>query len=583
MARVRSVYKDGGAPNQLWMMRRTNELLYTYDVVASFGFLSEADHQEFKKHAIATAKKAIGDDPARFPSKKAPNPWGREWKTGYATNNRWTDQFIVGALVGMSFPDHPLAEAWVDYAIEQTRYQLDNGVWDGAWNEVPRYHDWTVLLYGGLFKSLKRRTGVDFFQDQKVKQLLDWYVRFSSSLVSFPETSKHNLAGEPTPPVWGDSNYGRLPFAACAFYAPQYAETDPDFSKRLMWMWRRAGSPMRSGWHFNLAFPMLADPRLPDEPQVLGSALCRKPGYVLLRSGFNTPDETVVYMRGGQRGGWHPRSDLGSVDLFSRGIPLALGSQAGPYSDPVGIEWNRSQQSNNVVVFGDKSRDRRESSGTILAWRSTPQTDYVVADCSRSGKDDSSFSWRRHLLLVKEPDYLVIWDEIASSLPSEYYLHTTAESLEWEDHRIVSHTAYNADLDVLVLLPSDKLLPKEKEGRFGCWLDDNPKKKSDPYPFWRLKYLILPAKPDGDFLTILHPKKPDGPTIDATLLSSSQQKVLFRVELDSNADLIDLGPEGVGFKRIDAPGLSLPMGVDGNVEPGALFFTALPVQGGSAL
>ena len=39
---------------------------------------------------------------------------------------------------------------------------------------------------------------------------------------------------------------------------------------------------MQDGWHFNLIFPMLADPALPDAPQKLGSDFTEKFGYVLM-------------------------------------------------------------------------------------------------------------------------------------------------------------------------------------------------------------------------------------------------------------------------------------------------------------
>lgn len=571
VSRFRKVFADERIAN-LQRMRRTNELSYAYDVVASFGYLTEAEKGEFKETVVAFAKKCVGGDPARFPSKEHPNPWGREWKKGYSTNNRWTDQFLVAGLAGLNFPEHPLAEPWVRYAIEQTHHQLDHGILEGAWNETTRYHNWTLLLYATWFQALKRRTGVDFFQHPKTKQLLDWYVRFSSPLVRLPGTTKRTPAGEPTLPAWGDANYGPL-FEACGMLAPQYVETDPAFSKRLMWIWRRAGSPIRGGQHLDLGFPVMVDPRLPDEPQVLGSAFCRTLGYVLFRSGFNTPQETVVMMRGGQKGRWHQRSDLGSFDLFSHGVPLVLGSQSGDYGSKKTIEWNRSQKSNNTVVFGGTSRSRFDS-GTMLTWRSTPQADYAAADLSKDGE----FSWRRHLLLMKNPDYVVIWDELDSEQAAEFYLHTTAEKLIWHDHRVVSQTAYDATLDVHVLLPPEKLKPNEKEGRFGQWIaksgkiEEDLSKKRDPYPFYFLKYFTLPAEPGEDFLTVLHPKKPEAKPLAVTLISSSDTGVRLRVTAEAQAQEIAISRKrGATITQEGRPALVLQKGVAGDAEPGVRF------------
>jgi len=564
------VRKMIGIDPHLIRYRRFNEILYHYDIVDSFGYLTKEEEKEFKDDVIRVAKYYIGDDPAKFPSPKTPNN-NIEFKTGFGTCNRWPDTFLGAALVGLNFPDLPLSKPWVKYACEQTQYMLAHGNWDGAWNEVPRYHNWTMLLTSTLFDVLKRRAGVDFYQDPNTKAMLDWYVRFSSPLVRFPETSKLNPKGEPTLPVWGDSSYGN-DFYTCAMYAPQYVTTDPALSKRLMWMWRRAGSPFNT--FMGLGFLSLANPTLPDAPQTLGSDLCKKFGLVLMRSGFNTPDETVVYMRGGDQSITHMRSDLGSIDLFSQGIPLALGSESGPYSPE--IEWNRSQQSNNDVVFGGESRDRRECRGKIDAFYTSPAVDYVVADCSRpAGKSVPAakvIHWRRHLLLVKQPDYLVVWDEISSPMPSEWFLHTTAEKLTWGRNLVTSHTAYNADLDIHVLLPSSPLAPNEKEGRFGEAKEDPQHPGQYPgkpalYPFNTLKYFSLPAKPGEDFLTILHPRKPNGSPLATSVVSASKKLISIRVNNGAGSDLISLGTDGASFQRGSTAAIMIPMKVEQPVNP----------------
>ena len=557
----------GPGKNPLWKQRRVNELLYKYDTIASFGFLSPEEQQEFEKNAVEFAKYSIGDDPLKFPSPQSPSTNSiLEFPQGFSTCNRWPDRFLGAALVGLNFPDQPLAKDWVKYACQQIRFMLEKGNWDGSWNEVPRYHNWTLILFSTLFEALQRRTGVDFYQDPNTKALLDWYVRFSSPLVRFPETSKRNPKGEPTTPVWGDSNYGPM-FQACAIFAPHYATTDPEFSKRLMWMWRRAGSPPMVGWNFDLYSPMLMDPTLPDAPQILGSDLSKKMGLVLLRSGFDTPDETMVFMRGGDQSVTHKRADLGSIDFFSQGIPLALGSQSGPYVGTE-IEWNRSQISNNDVVFGKKPRVPRECNGKIDAFFTSPEVDYAVADCSRPAgrfvKPEDAFHWRRHLLLVKNPDYLVVWDEISSPMSSEWYLHTTGEKLIWGKDLITSKTAYNADLDIHVLSPSDPLIPNETEGIFGI-----KGQREAPYPFDTLKYFSIPAKADEDILTVLHPRKPDGAPITATLVSKSKEKVTLKVNHSNSTDLITIGKDGATFQRDTAPLITIPMAIREPVKPTA--------------
>lgn len=222
------------------------------------------------------------------------------------------------------------------------------------------------------------------------------------------------------------------------------------------------------------------------------------------------------------------------------------------------------------MVFGGKSRDRRECNGTLEAFCSHPEVDYAAADCSRPADKRvtaaEAFHWRRHLLLAKRPDYLVVFDEIASTLPAQWYLHTTAERLVWDKHRVTSNTAYNASLDIHVLLPPRELTPDEKEGVFG-----EPAKKSagreesirdGQYPFYRLKYVSIPAEPSQSFLTVLHPRKPDGSPLGARLISSSGNRVVLQITLDGQTDQIMLSAQGATFQRGNSPAINLPMQIN---------------------
>lgn len=594
LARVREVFtKDGkpgfGTPNGLTQKRRTNELLYDFDVVASFGYLKPEEIQEFKDHVVRCVGIFIGNDPARFPCKATPNPESQEeYRTGFAPQNRWTDAFMTAGLAGLTFSDLPQAKAWVQYAIQQTEDQLKTGNLDGAWFEVPRYHNWTLLLWSGWLAALKNRTGVDLYENHNLQQLADWQVRFSSPLVRFPKLIQQNPEGIPCNPAWGDSDYENG-FELCGIYGSAYSKTNPELSKRLMWMWRRADSPYQNGWHFNLIFPMLVDPSLPDAPQTLGSVFSKTLGYIGLRSGFNTPDETWVTMRAGKAHN-HKRNDLGSIDIFSHGFPLACGAQSGPYKMPE-LEWNRWVGANNAVAFVGNEKDGTPTnpnpyvdipglqsvpSGTPLAFFTSPTVDYAVADCSRpqrrSVPAENAFKWIRHLVLVKQPDYLVVWDQCDSPMATKWFLHTTASEFLWEQAMVTSKTNFGVDLDVHVLSPSEPLTPNAKEGPFGGWGYTDPKAaKADPspYPFKMLKYFALDAKPNTDFVTVLQPRKSDAPKLNAKLVSQTKEQIVVSVALADRTDLITLTPKGGTYQRGDAAPVILPLTAPQSMEPDA--------------
>ena len=564
--------------------RRHSEAIYAYDIIAALGFLTDADKAEFQKMMARAAAVFVGPDPAHFASAKTPLTTKVESPKGFNACNRWTDSYVLAGLYGLEFPDAPFAHEYVRYAVMQTEFQLDHAIWPGgAWAEVPRYHNAALMIWIGWFDALKRRTEIDYFQDPRVKQLVDWPVRFSSGLVRFPEMVKTNHQGEPTTPAWGNSNYGKEAFSTCAMYAPFYAGSDPAFSKRLMWMWRRSGSPNQLGWQFDNVFPQIADPSLPDEPQTLGSAYSREPGYVLLRSGFDTPDETVVTMRGGACAN-HRRDDLGSIDIFSHGIPLACGAQSSAYKGPE-MFWNRWVGANNAVAFVGPPVAEKPANpwitepnlqsvhvGKPLAFFNSPTVDFAAADCSRPEgrftKSADAFTWIRHLVLVKQPDYLVVWDRCTSPMASKWFLHTTAEKFEWKPGLIVSHTGYGADLDIHVLSPQGDLQRDEKEGPFGSWDYQSKKGKRDPYPFTMLKYITLNAAPNVDYVTVLHPRKSDGAPMTATPVSQSKDEVVVKVNLVERTDRITLTKHGGSYQRGEAVPVALPMTVPGDFEPG---------------
>lgn len=170
--------------------------------------------------------------------------------------------------------------------------------------------------------------------------------------------------------------------------------------------------------------------------------------------------------------------------------------------------------------------------------------------------------------MVKQPDYLVVWDQCTSPMASKWFLHTTASRFDWKPGLIVSHTEYGADLDIHVLSPGGDLTPDEKEGPFGDWEYDTKKGKSDPYPFTMLKYITLSAAPGVDYVTVLHPRKIDGAPLKATLVSQSKDKIVIRVEISGRTDTIKLMPHGGTCQRGSSAPVTLPMTTPGDFEPG---------------
>jgi hypothetical protein len=92
--------KQFGDPKVIPPYRRYSEAIYAYDVIASFGYVTEQDKADFRTMMVRGATHYIGDDPAKFPSKATPLNDGIEYPTGFANGNRWVGANNDVAFVG---------------------------------------------------------------------------------------------------------------------------------------------------------------------------------------------------------------------------------------------------------------------------------------------------------------------------------------------------------------------------------------------------------------------------------------------------------------------------------------------------
>lgn len=113
--------------------------------------------------------------------------------------------------------------------------------------------------------------------------------------------------------------------------------------------------------------------------------------------------------------------------------------------------------------------------------------------------------------------------------------------------------------------------PNEKQGRFGSAMEDPQhlgmfKGKADPYPFNKLKYFAIPANPGEDFITVLHPRKPGGTQIIATLVSSNKQASILKIIHGNTTDRVTVRNDGASFQRDTFPAIVIPMRIQNTTK-----------------
>lgn len=537
--------------------RRLVEDLTRYDIALGLGLATDAQKNQMRSLALDFVHTTFGTSQANFP------------QVGVNNGNLWLENVIALGFTALNFPDESDAQMWITQAVAYMDYEIGAEFLDGAARESPRYHDWEMLHLSNFLTALKRRTGVDRYDNPALKQAIEWYARFASPPLSVANS-------QPIIPAWGDATYSETAgkqFYSPALFAPAYATRDPYFSARLMYWWKRAGSPDYTQQAFRLTNPQILDPRLPDSPQAARTSFYSPAlGEAVLRIGSEDPDEMTATFICGPPGISHENSDNGHIDLFAFGVPLALDSMSGPY-DASNDTWNSRVMAHNTVSFqGQDPTGNETPNGTFNAFGSSDIADYVV------GNTKYGTTSVRHVVFVK-PDYLVVWDQCAAKNYSDFWMHTPAQSLEWQSHKVISHTPWNVDLDVDFLLPSDSipqptipaanptsdyttrntvasaatdpgapaLYTTQGEGRFGEWTnpDDNSLGRN-PFTFKRQTFFTVRAPAaNGHYLTVWHPRKVGvTPALTTTLLSATSTSVTLTVDFNGRTDTIAIDTNG---------------------------------------
>lgn len=520
-------------------LRGIRRSLLLYDLVTSYGYLTPDQVREYRDTLVRSIEFALGPDAAH------PRITPRQ---NFRMMNIWTDIVAAAGLVGLAFPELPQARGWTEFAVGEINWQFERGVWDGCWHESPRYHAAMLEITGMFFHVLERRTGVSLFPHPQYKAMLDWFVRFQTPLDKVAGATLGRPDGVALLPGIGDASWTNVSFGVAAMFAPHYAQTDPRLAARIMWTWQRAGRPF-DGDSVEWA-RVLIDPTLRAEPQVLGSDSSPGKGYVMMRSGFNTPEEIWFLLRCGNatRAG-HDNADWNAFNLYAYGVPLALDSASGAYSDPRHKAWHDKAVAHNTVVFGERSQERKD--GRVLQWSSRAEVDYSVSDASVPAGVDKFI---RHVLFVK-PSYFVIWDEIAATESSRWMLHTPATKFEWAEHRVRCLTPWTAALDVDVIWPRTPLKPGTEKGKYSDWKEGQIQR--DPHPFQYQDYFGIPNEAGRDFLIVLHPCKPGDPGLAVRDVGQPGRPAL-EIEHEGRTDRIDLRPDGAEVRLGDRPTLRLP-------------------------
>lgn len=523
--------------------RPVRDMAFVYDLIASSPAMSVEDRR-FCRRAFAFLAEAMSNHDYWI-TKEQGIPRGNV--------NFHSDWFTCITVVAALLPGHPRYDEWLRAGEQEMDDELERNVCPGgAWTEAPNYHGYTIHFLMLAMRAMQNAGYKDYTQDQRLRDTMTFLLEMQT-----PHDIRAHHAMLPT---MGDttSYYHSQSLQVVFAWMATLSKQDPEFAGRMMYAWERTGHMLvgvhnlgpGAGWTFPLT---LVDPSIPSvAPQpVLQSK--RFPGFgVILRNNNGTDHESMVWYKHGIAGG-HYDQDEGTFHWYARGIPLSLdfGSMYQPsisqpwYHNTLAFDhkcvWNPGDVSSLVSFDG---LDYLASQITVRNVQAQPE---IPGDPVPAGMDDSIkhavefVAWRRQLIMVKGPDYLVLRDDLKdgwNQVGTEWAIQVLADKVQVTPGRAEFVGQLGMDLAVVFADPAQAKLAT------GEWSH-----KGQNYPDWMTEFPMGPMgerqislhayqPANGNYLAVLFPYKHEGEA-PARITPLSAHTV--RVEHPGGDDLVFFG------------------------------------------
>ena len=284
-----------------------------YDQVLASGFLSPKEKARLKAGIALFANWLWDDDQYPFQTGDSGQDFiarvnmGNANMVGQWMGARGTYTWFIASHPAMA-PRLKAPAGRVDSAVPFMGQVSDFG----APSACPRYAGTLTPIHNVVMQ--RRMLGhKDWETDPKLPRLAEWYLNMMTPADARFGGLRANIVDGDSHPCDGAPLLGEMG-TACA-------GSHPALSRRLLWMWRANGR-RHSG--FYASSHLRINEALPDEDPRLGNAAF--PGYcAVLRSAWNTPQETSVHCIMGDFYRDHRGSSSGELIIYAMGVPLSLG------------------------------------------------------------------------------------------------------------------------------------------------------------------------------------------------------------------------------------------------------------------
>jgi len=438
-----------------------------FDLVVNSGAFTEEERLSFLRKFAFIAEVASTRD-----------AWPRpESGLGFPNPNFHADYLTGKGISAALLAGHPRQQEWMEYAIEEAAaflrsYHLPSG----CANEAATYQFVSLGYILMLATAVRHAGGDDLF-------MVEPMMKKSFEYLAATQTPRDPRAGFCIVPTVGHvTSYGWCQSlqAYFAWAAKATAGSDPQFSRRMMAAWRRAGSPAISlhDWANDAIWwqPLcLMDRTLPAEPDPTHHQSKLHGGFgAIFRTVHDNEEEGYLLVKMGPARG-HYDADEGSLLWYAYGRPL-LADFGCQYNPNIQCAWLH-----NRISF-DRWNEEHGSCFTISANSSGGGVDYLCGEMvvdhlfrwedwpiRRTDVDHRLFpdprsidpvTWRRQVLYLHACEGVVILDEIEGSQPTDWNLQVLAEEgrvRESEGDLASVHFTgqFGVDLDVHISRPVD--------------------------------------------------------------------------------------------------------------------------------
>ncbi len=305
---------------------------------------------------------------------------------------------------------------------------------DGGWPEGPGY--WNYATRYNVYFLAGMKTAVDTDLGLSATPGFPQTGMFRIHFVG-PTGQTFNFADAGS----GAGSAAQMFWMAREFNEPLYAWHERQYMR---------GTDALSLWWF--------DPRGETPEGLPLDAVFKKINVAFFRSAWEDPDAIFVGFKGGDNKAGHSHLDLGTFVLDALGERWALDLGGDNYNMPGYFGKNRwtyyrlRTEGHNTLVLNGANQDSKAES-TIIAFDSTPERAFAIADLSAAYAKEAERVWRGMALLDRSR--VIVQDEIRAQEPVSvvWGFHTRAD-IAIEGNKAVL-TLDDVHLAVRIVEPED--------------------------------------------------------------------------------------------------------------------------------